>query len=129
DILIHVTLYVTRRISQPACGIAVYNSHGVLMTCVNTVELGSALPSFPEGELNLTIRLEKAAFLPGSYTASFWAMNPQCHIFAMAEQAIHFEIGQTPLYGTCQIDSRWGCVYTNVHFSLEDIPIVSARAL
>jgi hypothetical protein len=116
DVLIHVRMRVTRPVRHPACGISVSNKRGVLMTCINTVEQGVMLDPFPSGEVNLVIRMSRVPFLPGAYTASFWVMNPQCHIYAMAENAIRFEIGQSPLYGTSQTDHRWGCVYTKVDF-------------
>jgi lipopolysaccharide transport system ATP-binding protein len=119
DVFIHIRLRVLEPINQPACGIDISNERGVLMTSINTVEQGTILETFPAGEMNLTIRLVKVSFLPGSYNASFWVMNPQGHIYAMAESAIAFEIGQAPLYGTRQVDHRWGCVYTRVDFMLE----------
>jgi hypothetical protein len=45
-------------------------------------------------------------------------MNPQGHIYAMAENSIAFELAQTALYGTSQVDHRWGCVYSDVEFSV-----------
>jgi hypothetical protein len=37
----------------------------------------------------------------------------------MVENSIAFEIAQAPIYGTLAIDHRWGCVYSDVEFSLE----------
>jgi hypothetical protein len=121
DILINVHLNIRESINQPACGISITNEYGILMTCINTVEQGISLARFPRGELNLAIRLANVAFLPGRYTGSLWIMSPQGHIYAMAEDVITFEIGQSPIYGTCQIDHRWGCVYTSVEFSPEAV--------
>jgi len=120
DLLIHVQLRVREPIAQPACGVSIVNAQGILMTSINSVELSLELAPFPQGEIELAIKLSRIAFLPGNYTASFWVMNPQCHIFAMAENAISFEVRQTPLYGNCQVDHRWGCVYTQVSFTQLD---------
>jgi hypothetical protein len=118
DILVAVRMRIKVPIRQPAAGISVSTLSGILMTSINTVELGSPLEPFQAGEVILKIRLAQVTFLPGSYNANFWVMTPQGHIFANAESVIRFEIGQTPLYGTSQLDSRWGCVYTHVEFNL-----------
>jgi len=117
DVNLYVRLFVKEPINQPACGISVSNDRGVLMTSINTVEQGFHLQSFPSGELEIKVKMNHVAYLPGDYIASFWVMNPQGHIYAMAEDAIRFEIGQSPIYGTRQIDHRWGVVYTRVEFS------------
>jgi lipopolysaccharide transport system ATP-binding protein len=119
DVLVHIQFIVKESISQPACGISISNDRGVLMTSINTVEQGKSLPMFPAGKLSMTIKLNHLVYLPGIYLASFWIMNPQGHIYAMAEDAIRFEIGQSGIYGTCLIDHRWGCVYTKVDFSVD----------
>lgn len=118
DVLIHIKLKALEAINHPACGINIWNARGVLMTSINTVEQGVILPSLPAGEVSLTIRIDKIVYLPGLFIADFWVMNPQNHIYAMAEQAITFELGQTPLYGTNQVDHRWGSVYSKVSFEL-----------
>jgi lipopolysaccharide transport system ATP-binding protein len=116
DVLIHIRLNVKEPINHPACGISISNARGELMTSINTVEQGVTLPLLASGETELIIRLNTIVFLPGSYVASFWVMNPQGHIYAMTDQTIAFEIGQSPIYGTRQVDHRWGCVYTKIDF-------------
>jgi lipopolysaccharide transport system ATP-binding protein len=118
DVLIHVRMKIRRRIGQPACGIAVYNDDGVLMSCINSVEQAVTLLPMPEGEVVAQTRIRQVSFLPGNYTASFWVMNPQGHIYVMSERSIAFKVAQAPLYGTCQVDRRWGCVYSDVEFSV-----------
>jgi hypothetical protein len=117
DLLICVDLKVKQAIAYPAFGVSIYNEFGVLMTCINTVEQGMALPSLPEGSVTACIRINRISFLPGLYRVDFWVMNPQCHIFVMAEDAMVFEVAQVPIYGTCHIDYRWGCVYSDIDFS------------
>lgn len=119
DMFIRVKLYVDEPISQPACGISISNERGVLMTSINTVEQGASLKGIPSGELEIVVKLGEISFLPGLYIASFWVMNPQGHIYVMAEDSIRFEIGQSSIYGTRHIDYRWGCVYTKVDFLIE----------
>jgi lipopolysaccharide transport system ATP-binding protein len=125
DILIYVKLKVKDKIAQTACGISIVNEFGVLMTCINTVEQGAVLPPLPAGEVTICIRINKVVFLPGTYTASFWVMNPQEHIYVMTENSIVFEISQAPIYGTCQVDHRWGCVFSDVRFSVSTEPMTS----
>jgi len=118
DMLFRINLRVKEEIRQSALGISIFNEFGVLMTSINTVELGIPLPPLPAGNATVCVRIRKTVFLPGPYTASFWVMNPQGHIHAMAENSIAFELAQTPLYGTSQVDRRWGCVYSDVEFSV-----------
>src|SRR5262245_47180860 len=113
DVVIHISMVAKEPIRQPAYGISISNAQGVLMTCINTVEQGLTLQALPIGEMELAIKLENVRFLPGIYRATVWVMNPNGHIYARAEDAIVFEIAQSPLYGTCQVDHRWGCVFTN----------------
>jgi ABC-type polysaccharide/polyol phosphate transport system ATPase subunit len=117
DLLIHVRIRARNRIPKPAYGISILNERSVLMTCVNTVELGVTQPELPIGESTICVRINRTNFLPGNYTASFWVMDPQTHIYAMSENGITFEIAQVPVYGTCHIDHRWGVVYSDIEFS------------
>jgi lipopolysaccharide transport system ATP-binding protein len=123
DVLIHVRIHARNRIAKPAYGISIVNERGVLMTCLNTVELGVTQPELPRGGSTICVRINRTNFLPGHYTASFWVMNPQTHIYAMSENGIAFEIAQVPLYGTSQIDHRWGVVYSDVEFSAMPVAV------
>jgi lipopolysaccharide transport system ATP-binding protein len=120
DVLIHVRLNAMEPISQPAVGISLINESGTLLTSINTVEQGISLPLLPKGESTICIRVKNTPFLPGNYTSTFWIMNSYGHIYAQAEQAIRFKISQAPLYGTREIDDRWGCVYSDIAFSIEE---------
>jgi hypothetical protein len=117
DILIHIRVCARNKIARPAYGISLFNERGVLMTCINTVELGVTQPELPIGESSICVRINRTNFLPGHYSASFWVMNPQGHIYAMSENGLTFEIAQAPIYGTCYIDDRWGVVYSDIEFS------------
>jgi lipopolysaccharide transport system ATP-binding protein len=116
DVFIYVRIDARNRIAKPAYGISITNERGVLMTCINTVELGVAPAELPAGESTICVRINRTSFLPGYYSASFWVMSPQTHIYAMSEDAIIFEIAQAPIYGTCHIDHRWGVVYSDIEF-------------
>jgi hypothetical protein len=122
DVLIHVRVDARNRIAKPAYGISVVNEYGVLMTCVNTENLGVTQPELPKGESTICVRINRTNFLPGHYTADFWVMSPQCHIYAMSENGIAFEIGQVPVYrGVRPADNRWdflGSVYCDIEFSM-----------
>jgi lipopolysaccharide transport system ATP-binding protein len=118
DVLIRINLRVKQGIRQPAYGLSISNEFGVLMTSINTVELGISSQPLLVGNATVGVQIRRTVFLPGTYTASFWVMNPQGHIHVMAENSIAFEIAQTALYGTSQVDQRWGCVYSEVEFSV-----------
>jgi hypothetical protein len=117
DLLIHVTFAVVTPLKQPAYGVSITNQYGVVLTCINTVEQGKTVPLLPAGEFTVCVRIKNISYLPGKYTASFWVMNPQCHKYGMAENAIVFEIDQSPIYGTSQVDHSFGCVYSDIEFT------------
>jgi lipopolysaccharide transport system ATP-binding protein len=117
DLLIQVTFSVVAPLKQPAYGVSITNQHGVVLTCINTVEQGKTVPQLPAGEFTVCVRIKNISYLPGKYTASFWVMNPQCHKYGLAENAIVFEIGQSPIYGTSQVDHSFGCVYSDIEFT------------
>ena len=122
DLLIQILLRARESIDRPAYGISLYNEAGVLMTSINTVEQGCKMPPLPAGDVRVCVRVNKTAFLPGNYTASFWVMNPQGDIYVMTENSIAVKIAQTPLYGTCRVDGRWGCVYSDIKLMTDRAP-------
>ncbi len=109
-------LRINEPIQQPACAIAVWSRFGTLMTAVNTTEQGIELAPLACGDIELTVQLGPVTYLPGSYRMSFELINPQGHIYLIADEAIYLEIGQRPLYGTRELDHRWGCVFTPVSY-------------
>jgi hypothetical protein len=117
DLVIHVTFEVVRPLKQPAYGVSITNQYGVVLTCINTVEQGKTLPLLPAGQFTVTVRIKDISYLPGRYTASFWVMNPQCHKYGMSENGIVFDIDQSSIYGTSQIDHSFGCVYSDIDFA------------
>jgi lipopolysaccharide transport system ATP-binding protein len=118
DLIFRIKIISTRAIPRPACGISIRNNFGVLLTSINTVEQGKSFPSIPEGESEIVIKLAKVSYLPGDYLASFWIMNPNGHIYVLGEDVMSFKLEQTPIYGTRHVDHRWGCVFTDVDFSI-----------
>lgn len=117
DVLIEVDFDALHAISRPAAGIAIYNEREVLLTSINTLEQGIALPPVAPGNNKFCIVVKDTSFLPGQYVASFWIMNANGEIEVMAERAINFELAHRALYGTSRVDHRWGCVYSEVVFS------------
>ncbi len=113
----HVRMTVHEAIAHPACGVSVWNRQGVVMLSVTSGDHDIELPPLPQGEMEVVVRLRDLPFTPGKYTASFWVMSPQWHVYAAADAAISFEIGQSGLYGTKEIDHRWGCVYVPIEYS------------
>jgi lipopolysaccharide transport system ATP-binding protein len=118
DVIIQVKMKVNTKIAQAAYGVSIINHYGVLMTCINTVEQGLSPAPLEAGAATISIKIKDVVFLPGTYTASVWVMNPQGHIYALAENSIVLEIAQAPIYGTCHIDDRWGCVYSDIGFTV-----------
>jgi len=118
DVLIQLRVDARNSIAKPAYGISIVNELGVLMTCVNTAELGITQPELPKGESAICVRIKRTNFVPGNYTASFWVMSPQCDIYAMSENGITFEIAQVPIYGMSNIGYHQGVVYSDIEFSM-----------
>jgi lipopolysaccharide transport system ATP-binding protein len=119
DLIIHVKLNVKINISKPVVGIDFTNGRGVLLTALNTLEQGTILPSLPKGEVTISVRVRRVAFLPGTYTSNFWIVSPEYHTYVRAEDCIVFEIARVPIYGTSDVDFRWGCVYSDIEFAVE----------
>ena len=69
----------------------------------------------PAGEMNIDVVVRKCDYLPGLYKADIWVMGPQ-GMHAHAEDAIQFEIGESRIYGTSQVDQGWGCVFSDIEF-------------
>jgi lipopolysaccharide transport system ATP-binding protein len=117
DLVVRVNVEVTEPIAHPHCGISLWTASGVLLTSVSSEQQGVELPPWPAGDLQIDVRVRDVAYLPGPFKADFWVEGPQGHLYAHVEDAIRFEIGETPLYGTSQVDQRWGCVYSDIEFS------------
>lgn len=120
DIVFEIMLNINEDIQKPAYGISITNNQGVLLTSLNTVEQGIDSRPLFKGENKLKIALKNPPYLPGRYFADFWVMSPQGHMYLYSERQIRFEIGQSPLYGTQQVDHRWGCIYTQIEFEVKD---------
>lgn len=117
DLVVRVRVKVSEPITHPHVGISLWTASGVLLTSVSSEQQGVELPAWPAGELSIDVLVRDVAFLPGPYKADFWVMGPQGNVYAHVEDAIRFEIGETSLYGTSQVDQRWGCVYSDIEFS------------
>ena len=107
---------------HPARGrnFSVWSPTGILLVSVDTGQLGQELETWEPGERTLTIRLGKVPFLPGAHRVDLWVQAPGGHLYAHVEDAIAFEIGQSPLYGTSYIDRGFGCVFTSVEVSASE---------
>jgi lipopolysaccharide transport system ATP-binding protein len=121
DMIIYVTLHVKTNIARPVVGIDFRNERGVLLTTLNTLEQGTVFPALPKGEVTISIRVRRVAFLPGTYTSNFWVVSPEYHVYVRADDCIVFEIARVPVYGTSDVNaySGWGCVYSDIEFGLE----------
>lgn len=119
DLIIYLNLNVKAGIARPVVGIDFTNEQGVLLTTLNTLEQGTTLPALPKGEATISIRVRRVAFLPGTYTSNFWVVSPEYHIYVRADDCIVFEIARVPIYGTSDVDHRWGCVYSDIEFAVE----------
>ena len=116
DLVIRVQVDVLEPISQPACGVSIWTASGILLISVSTSQMGLELPAWPAGRYAVDVTVRRAIFMPGPYKVDFWISNQQDHMYAHAEDAIRFEMGETPLYGVSQVDQRWGVVYSDIEF-------------
>jgi hypothetical protein len=111
--IIYIKLNVGTSIARPAVGIDFTNAQSVLLTALSTVEQGTVLPSLPQGEVTISIRVKRVAFLPGTYTSNFWMMSPEGHTYVRTEDCIVFEIARVPIYGTSDATIGGGA-YTRI---------------
>jgi lipopolysaccharide transport system ATP-binding protein len=119
DLLIYVRLNVKTTIPRPEIGIDFTNQFGTLLTSITNECQDAPLPPLPVGERTICVRIKRIAFLPGTYISRFWIKNLHGHTYVRAEESISFEIARTPVYGTRDIDPSWGCVYSDIVFSVE----------
>jgi lipopolysaccharide transport system ATP-binding protein len=119
DIVIDVRMDVKSTIQRPAAGINIWSPSGVLLTSINTDHLGVSLSPLEAGERTISIRLKDVPLLPGPHRLGFWVYAPGGHVFAHVEDAMTFEIGQSPLYGTSYIDRGFGVVHTKVEIAVK----------
>jgi lipopolysaccharide transport system ATP-binding protein len=117
DVLINVDIRVKTPILRPASGVSVWSPGGALLTSINTDQLGVELEPLAAGDHTVTVRLANMPYLPGPHRVDFWVSGPGGHLYAHVEDAITFEVGESVLYGTTQVDRGFGCVYTKVEVS------------
>ena len=55
--------------------------------------------------------------------------NPSGHFYVIAEDAIRLEVASSPLYGTLEVDSRWGCVYTPIRYEITPVKTAALAAV
>ena len=115
DLTVRMRVEVTEPISQPQVGISLWTASGILLTSVGTEQQGVELEPWPAGEMDVDVVVRDCAYLPGPYKADIWVMGPQ-GMHAHAEDAIQFEIGESQIYGTSQVDQGWGCVFSDIEF-------------
>ncbi len=118
---VRIRVNVFQEIRQPCYSIVIRHHLGTLMTCVNTTEQGLEMDPLPPGEHEIAVRLGPVTFLPALYRMTFHLQNPQGHLYTWIEEGINFEIAQSPLYGTRDLDHRWGCVYTPVSYQVRPL--------
>ena len=118
DVVLNVDIRVKSPIMRPASGVSIWSPGGALLTSLNTDHLGLELDSLPVGEHTVSVRLEKVPYLPGPHRVDFWVSGPGGHLYAHVEDAITFEIGDSPLYGTTLVDRGFGSVYTKIGVSI-----------
>jgi lipopolysaccharide transport system ATP-binding protein len=117
DVLINVDIRVKTPILRPASGVSVWSPGGALLTSLNTDHLGIELEPLEAGDHTVTVRLANIPYLPGPHRVDFWVSGPGGHLYAHVEDAISFEVGESALYGTTDVDRGFGCVYTKVEVS------------
>jgi lipopolysaccharide transport system ATP-binding protein len=118
-LLIGVRVHLAIRF--PVFQLMIRNHIGTLMTWVKTTEQGYELPPMEPGDYEVAILIGPISYVPGNYGISINFGNPSGHYYVIAEDAIHVEVASSPLYGTIQIDSRWGCVYTPIQYEITPV--------
>jgi len=129
DVLINVDINVKSPILRPASGVSVWSPGGALLTSLNTDHLGIELEPLAAGRHTVTVRLGNIPYLPGPHRVDFWVSGPGGHLYAHVEDAITFEVGESALYGTTQVDRGFGCVFTKVDVSTstpERVPVLGS---
>jgi lipopolysaccharide transport system ATP-binding protein len=114
DVLIQLRMRVRATIQRPAVDVSIWSPTGALLTSISTTQIGQELGPWEPGDHTMTVRLGRVPFLPGSHRVTLSLQDPGGHVYARVEHGIAFDIGQSPLYGTTQLDRRFGCVYTQV---------------
>jgi hypothetical protein len=114
-----VSLRVHRPIQRPAAGVSVWSPGGALLTSLNTTQLGQEFAPWQPGDYTLTVRLADVPYMPGPHRVDFWVHNPGGDLYAHVEDAITFEIGQSPIYGTTEVTAGFGAVYTRVEVTVD----------
>ncbi len=128
DVTITVRVRAKRDITRPACGIAIRNAYGVLLTSLNSINNGQVMAPWKAGEHEVRIDIKAIPYFPGNYRADFWVMGSGDEIYAMVEDAIAFELGQSVIYGMSNVGhAGWGCTYAAMDFSADGV--TSAPAL
>lgn len=119
------TLLIGVRVHQvirhPVFCLDIRNHIGTVMTLVNTSEQGYELPQMEPGDFEVAISVGPISYLPGLYRISINFENPSGHFYVMAEDAIRLEVASSMLYGTVEVDSRWGCVYTPIRYEITPV--------
>ena len=119
-----IGLRVHQPVRYPVFGLEIRNHIGTVMSLVNTTEQGYQFPPLEPGDYEVAIAIGPISYLPGLYRISINFENPTGHFYIKAEDAIHLEVASSPLYGTLELDSRWGCVYTPIRYEIT--PVQSA---
>jgi lipopolysaccharide transport system ATP-binding protein len=114
DVLIQLRVHVRERIQRLAMDISIESPTGVLLTNINTTAIGQELGPWEPGDRTVTIRLGSVAFMPGAHRVGLSMYGPDGRAYVDLVNGITFEIGQSALFGTTYIDSRYGCVYTKI---------------
>jgi lipopolysaccharide transport system ATP-binding protein len=113
----------------PVFNLAIRNHIGVVMTSVNTSEQGYNLAPMEPGDYEVAISVGPISYLPGLYRISINFENPSGHYYVIAEDAIQIEVASSPLYGTLEVDSRWGCVYTPIRYEITPVKTAALAAV
>lgn len=120
---LRIHLRVHEFIRFPVFYIEIRNHMGTVMTCVNTTEQGIEFAPMSRGEYEVAIAVGPIAYLPGLYRISINFENPSGHFYVMAEDAIQLDVASSPLYGTIDVDSRWGCVFTPIRYEVTPVAV------
>jgi lipopolysaccharide transport system ATP-binding protein len=109
DGAIEIMLDSENTLRRFSAGFSIRTANDVVLTELNSDELGVDLGALPRGRSLLVITLPRVPYTPGTYALTVWlrdcARNFLCRV-----KDIRLDVCQAPIYGTSCVDHRFGLV-------------------
>ena len=94
---------------------------GTYFSSTGWLERGKSLVPLARVRTGIDVDLQTLIAKYGEDNGTYLFENPGGHFYVMAEDAIRLEVASSPLYGTVEVDSRWGCVYTQIRYEITPV--------